>query len=403
VGFGRILVGRPGGRVLALGRRWREGAQCRAGGEGELGVGGGRIAFTGFGGSSRLSGCDWTAYLPAPPTALRPSVNILARLSLPVVAVLLSGMSLGFSPVRADEFPTNTSTIESLTPEQAKRLVTEFKGAYYLNLVGPPTLDAGAAKALAEFKGGALVLNCLTTLDADTIKALAVFQGQHLYLDGLTTLDTDSAKALAEFKGRSLRLNGLATLDADTAKALAEFKGESLFVNGLTTLDADTAKVLAGFKGGALVLDGLTTLDTDTAKALAEFKGEVLFFNGLTTLDADTAKALAESKGHVLSLDGLTTLDADTAKALVSSKAWNGQLPTLTALDSPDSVAVAKALATREGPLSLPTLKKISPKTLTALIEKRDVKIPLIETLELIQEPDGSPNEDFLIPEGFKQ
>jgi hypothetical protein len=37
------------------------------------------------------------------------------------------------------------------------------------------------------------------------------------------------------------------------------------------------------------------------------------------------------------------------------------------------------------------------------LIQKEDVEIPLIETLELIQEPDGSPTEEFIIPEGFKQ
>jgi hypothetical protein len=67
-----------------------------------------------------------------------------------------------------------------------------------------------------------------------------------------------------------------------------------------------------------------------------------------------------------------------------------------------DSVAVAKALATRKGPLALPNLKKISPKTLSALIEKEDVDIPLIETLELIQEPDGSATEDFVVPEGFQ-
>jgi hypothetical protein len=74
-------------------------------------------------------------------------------------------------------------------------------------------------------------------------------------------------------------------------------------------------------------------------------------------------------------LDGLTTLDAETAKAL----------------------------ATRKGPLSLPNLKKISPQTLSALIEKNDVEIPLIETLELIPEPDGSGTEDFVIPEGFQE
>jgi hypothetical protein len=72
-------------------------------------------------------------------------------------------------------------------------------------------------------------------------------------------------------------------------------------------------------------------------------------------------------------------------------------------LDSPDSVAIAQALATRKGVLLLRFLKKISRKTLAALIEKEDVIIPRIETLELIPEPDGSPTEDFVIPEGFKR
>jgi hypothetical protein len=91
-----------------------------------------------------------------------------------------------------------------------------------------------------------------------------------------------------------------------------------------------------------------------------------------------------------------------TAKALAESKAWDGQLPNITAFESPDSVEIATALAKREGPHFLPSLTKISPKTLTALIEKEDVEIPLIETLELIQEPDGSPTEDFVIPKGFQ-
>jgi len=77
-------------------------------------------------------------------------------------------------------------------------------------------------------------------------------------------------------------------------------------------------------------------------------------------------------------------------------------LTTVTAFDSPDSVDVAQALATRKGPLSLPNLKKISPKTLSALIEKEDIRIPLIENLELIPEPDGSATEDFVIPDGFQ-
>ena len=80
-----------------------------------------------------------------------------------------------------------------------------------------------------------------------------------------------------------------------------------------------------------------------------------------------------------------------------------GIMSGITAFESPDSVAIAKALATRKGPLSLPNLKKISPKTLSALIEKEDIDIPPIEALELIPEPDGSPTEDFLIPERFQK
>ena len=174
--------------------------------------------------------------------------------------------------------------------------------------------------------------------------------------------------------------------------------------NTIESLTVEQSRKLAAeFKGVNLFLDGLTTLDAATAKVIAEFKGGYLHLNGLTTLDADTAKALAEFKGQWLVLDGLTTLDVATAKAIATSEKWNGQLPAITAFESRDSIAIAQALATRTGPLSLPNLKKISPKTLTALIEKEDVEIPLIETLELIPEPDGSVTEDFVIPDGFQQ
>jgi hypothetical protein len=126
-----------------------------------------------------------------------------------------------------------------------------------------------------------------------------------------------------------------------------------------------------------------------------EFKHR-LYLDGLTTLDAETAKGFANVM--FLNLAGLSALDARTAKVLAASPKWNGQLPKITTLDTPDSVVVAKALATRKGPLSLPSLKKISPKTLSALIEKRDVEIPLVATLEFIAEPDGSETDDFVIP-----
>jgi len=97
--------------------------------------------------------------------------------------------------------------------------------------------------------------------------------------------------------------------------------------------------------------------------------------NGLKSLDAETAKALAGYGKGPLLLNGLTTLDADAAKAL----------------------------ATCKGPLSLPNLKKISPKTLSALIAKEAVEIPLIETLSLIPEPDGGATKDVVIPKELEE
>ena len=171
--------------------------------------------------------------------------------------------------------------------------------------------------------------------------------------------------------------------------------------NQIERLTPEQATALAEFKGQLLSLNGLTTLDADIAKTLAEFKGQELFL-GLTTLDADLAKTLAGSTAWDGRVPKLTTLDVDMAKTLAAFDAWDGNLFFIVAIESPDSVEIAAALAKRKGPLSLPKLKKISPKTLAALIEKEDVEIPLIETLELIQEPDGSPMEDFIIPKGFE-
>jgi hypothetical protein len=148
----------------------------------------------------------------------------------------------------------------------------------------------------------------------------------------------------------------------------------------------------------------ITSLTAEQAKRLvAEFKGQVLILNGLTTLDADTARVLAQFKGRVGLPPAVEEMFSKNypltpRTALAFAARSNGQLRHITALDSPDSVAIAKALATREGPLALPNLKKISPRTLSALIEKEDIDIPAVETLELIPEPDGSPTDDFLIP-----
>jgi hypothetical protein len=219
--------------------------------------------------------------------------------------------------------------------------------------------------------------------------------------------------------------NQIESLTVEQAKKLAEeFPGvevevevkgygiaqasDSLPLNGLKNLVPDVAQALAGYSKGPLFLNGLTTLDANTAKAIVQPNGQGLFLDGLTTLSDEAAKAFAQFKGKSLRLSDRATepffqnnrLTPETA--LLWAALSDGRLTDVTAFDAPDSVAVAKALATRKGPLSLPNLKKISPKTLSALIEKEDIEIPLIETLELIPEPDGSVTDDFVIPERFQ-
>jgi hypothetical protein len=286
--------------------------------------------------------------------------------SILAAALIVSLVWLSPSRALADELPKDTNQIERLTPEQAKKLAAEFPGVTVAERV----------ESMTSCTPGCLPLNGLKSLDAATARELVKFKGQNLYLNGLTALDADTAKALAVRTVASLYLNGLPTLDVATAQALAGFKGGGLYLNGLTRLDVATAKALAERTGGALYLNGLARLDVATAKTLAEFKGRKLELNRLTTLDAATGKALAEFKGDWLSLNGLTTLDAATAKTLAALDKWDGDLSSIVAIESPDSVEIAAALATRKGPLRLPNLKKISPKTFTALIEKEDVMLP---------------------------
>ena len=137
--------------------------------------------------------------------------------------------------------------------------------------------------------------------------------------------------------------------------------------NQIERLTPEQAKKLAAeFPGVRVVIEG--NIGTS-------FIERSLPLNGLKSLDAEIVKALAEFKGS-LNLSGLTTLDAATAKTLAALDKWDGDLSSIVAIESPDSVEIAAALATRKGPLRLPNLKKISPKTLAALIEKEDVMIP---------------------------
>jgi hypothetical protein len=331
--------------------------------------------------------------------------------------------------------------LTSLTPEAARALAT-----------GKPVPAGGQGGRPAA--RGQLSLNGLETLSPEAAAALAVVPRHVLNLDGLTTLPRDVAKGFVNTKISKLSLNGLKSLAPEAAASLLSSKAiKDLSLNGLTRLTPDAARALAGVT--TVHLDGLTEIDGDLARAIVEAKPLYVHMNGLATLTPETMRVLREFPGQGLRIR-VKTLDVSAARELTtpnrhtilldveeptrdvadvllarnlhalrnrltvlapegvlspataSKLAASGEpdgigLPGITAFTAPDSVAVAAALATAKGRLSLPNLKKISPKTLSALIAKEDVQIPLIETLELIPEPDGSESDDFVIPKTFQE
>jgi len=166
-----------------------------------------------------------------------------SNLFLVAVALFVSGMLLGIAPVRADELPADTNKIESLTPERARKLATEFSGvSVAVGIGGNSPANPRPRSGFGVTESRCLPLNGLKSIDKETAKELAGYAKGPLLLDGLTTLDADTATTLVEFKHR-LYLDGLTTLDAETAKGFANV----MFLNlaGLSALDARTAKVLA--------------------------------------------------------------------------------------------------------------------------------------------------------------
>jgi len=124
--------------------------------------------------------------------------------ALCLFVLLASAPSLVGTAMTTADFPKDTSTIDSLAPEQTARLVERFRGGA-LGLDGLTRLDAATAQALAA---GA----------RDAGRSAAAFI---LSLGGLTALDADAARALVAFKGGQLTLGGRAALAGPAAGGLA--------------------------------------------------------------------------------------------------------------------------------------------------------------------------------------
>ena len=349
------------------------------------------------------------------------------------------------------------NSLKTLSPEAARALAT-YRGQM-LGLDGLTTLDGDTAAALAEFAGQTLVLNNVKQVPPAVAAALAksranqlqvnawytsldrnalltpefaslvrkcVASGQPLQIDlknldgpdgvdvarvlatmpgplalhGLTTVSADVAAALAEYKGPALSLAGLTSLPAETAAALARCRTWDGNLATLRTLPVETARALAGHRGQQLVLAGLTTITPEAIEALAAYDGGQLYLR-VQPLTPELVRTLAACKAWQPTTETLATLTTEAARVLSDMPQWNGNLQGITAIDTPDAVEIARILARRQGPVSLHGLKRISPRTLLALIEKENAFVPLVESLELIPEPDGSPTDDIVLPERF--
>ena len=310
----------------------------------------------------------------------------------------------------------DATMLESLAP---------FPGRLFLSGPACESLDAATEEALARIRGQLVVatdhvataalaeklarqptihpgdtLGTLATLGPEAAAGLATLDVD-VALGGLETLDAPPlARKLAQ--QRDPGLVGLRRLSVAAARALATRSGDLQLpaLDGFTGPDATAVAAALARKPGLLSLPGIHHLDVDVAEALAAHRGP-LWLPGLEHVDDEVARALARHDGP-LDLSGLVTLESPTLAAKLAADAGGAGLTLrrLKAFTGRESVAVAAALARTRGELALPGLVCISPQTLTALVAKQDVKIPPLESLWLIDEPDGGFADDFVIPRG---
>jgi hypothetical protein len=202
----------------------------------------------------------------------------------------------------------------TITPDEARELAREH---VVLTLVNVTEVSPAVAEALV-IPGG------------DTV----------LTLPALATLNEEAATILAQRPGR-LRLWGLKSVTPEVAAALVSHDGDRLELNGIKEISPATARALAKGRRSWGISVGLIDLPPEIAAILAEFRYD-LDFPYLETLSLESAKAIAEH-GEVVQRGSETvgpTLDLGKARL---------------------TPAIAEALLTHDGPLSLNRLQKLEP------------------------------------------
>lgn len=334
-------------------------------------------------------------------------------LGLPKLRTLTSGR-LAERLVAAKTFPPGIVELST----DAARALAGLPGDLRLDKL--ETIAPEAAALLANRPEGGLTFRGMRSLSPELARALLPTRGP-LGLDGLESITAEVAAIIAPRAGglsvarlrevphpalmeRLVKRNGLRgvrTLPDEILTTIAAIPGERA-LDGLTQLSDAQAEIL-GRHEGPLSLDGVTALSDEAARSLLRHRGP-LQMAGLRDVSPATLAVLLQHEQFgprwVYSLRSLTPR---LARGLVASPHWDGTLLGVTGFDSPDSVEIAEILSKRRGPLRLPGLKRVSPRTLSALLDAEDLDIPLIQTLVLIPEPDGSPTDDFVVPKAFEE
>lgn len=334
-------------------------------------------------------------------------------LGVPKIRTLTSGR-LAERLVAAKTLPQGLVEIST----EAARALATLPGNLHLDKL--ETLSADAAAVLADRPKGGLTFRGMRSLSPEVARALVRTPGP-LGLDGVESVSDEVAELLAARTGglsvgrlrevphpalmdRLVKRNGLAgvrTLPDEVFTTIAAMPGDRT-LDGLQTLTDRQAELL-GRHEGKLSLNGITTLSDEAARSLLRHSGP-LQLTGLRDVSAETLDLMLRHEHLGPSWTAsLRSLSPKLARALVASQHWDGNLFGITAFESRDSVEIAAILSTWKGSLRLPNLKRVSPRTLSALLDTHDVQVPLVQTLELIPEPDGGPNDDFVVPKANEE
>ena len=117
-------------------------------------------------------------------------------------------------------------------------------------------------------------------------------------------------------------------------------------------------------------------------------------------LTPEGATALVKRDGSLFlgALQYAERIDSVPVAELLVAEFDDLELANLTALEGPQAAAIAGVLARTRGSLALPSLEKISPRALAALLTKKGVSLPDPEGLTLTTEPGEGWTDDIVVP-----